>query len=377
MAEIGKMSGAGISYKTNKNISDLSQVPIAVLILNWNGWADTLECLESVFRLNPAPVRVVVCDNGSSNGSMGKIISWAEGRLNVVTPKGPLRNLSWPPMEKPIPYVTHDRRIAEAGGSREDDRCRLTLIQNRENLGFGGGNNVGLRYLLARGDVNSVWLLNNDTVVPPDTLAHLLETRVGLPNSCIVGATVVKYDDPNVIEIQCGTRFGRWFGNRDRIGQGRRIDDPLDPESVIAAVDYVYGASMLVSIDFLKTVGLMSERYFLYYEEFDWALRAADQYHAGYAPNALVYHKKGRSIGTSHKFQTRSLMADYYSKRNRIRFAATYLPIYVPLFILVNLFAAIYFALHGDLVRSLTVLRATIGLRFQDHPPSRTEVAER
>src|SRR5918997_2832779 len=93
---------------------------VHVLVLNWNGWRDTLECLESVFRVDYANLRVIVCDNASTDGSLERIKEWAEGRLAPdPAPNERLRHLSSPSVPKPIEYVEYGRAEAERGGNSE------------------------------------------------------------------------------------------------------------------------------------------------------------------------------------------------------------------------------------------------------------------
>src|SRR3972149_2191038 len=87
-----------------------------IIILNYNGWADTIECLESVFRNDYPDYRVIVCDNNSQDGSLEYIKAWAEGRLNAPVPRNLLWEHSFPPVPKPVLYVEYNRVQAEAGG---------------------------------------------------------------------------------------------------------------------------------------------------------------------------------------------------------------------------------------------------------------------
>ena len=102
-------------------------------------------------------------------------------------------------------------------------------------------------------------------------------------------------------------------------------------------MNYVEGASMLVSRGFLKQIGLMCEDYFLYFEEVDWALRARGHFCLGYAPDSVIYHKVGKSIGTSSNPAKKSLVCDYYNICNRIRFTRRFYPAALPTVYLVLL----------------------------------------
>jgi GT2 family glycosyltransferase len=301
-------------------------VRTGVLILNWNGWRDTLECLETVFRLRGLEGPVIVCDNDSRDGSIERIHAWARGRQAADEPAGGLQELTAAPLPRPIATVEYDRARAEAGGTPSDANAPLVLIRTGGNLGFAGGNNVGLRYALARGDLESVWLLNNDTVVDPMALQHLVDAMRAEPSMGICGSTLMEYADPRRVQARGGGTFNAWLALPRFIGAGeRRLDAPADPRGVRRRLAYVTGASMLVSRRFLETVGLLDEGYFLYFEELDWALRAGGRFTLGYAPDSVVYHKEGRSIGT-HGGREKSLLSDRYFMRNRLLLTRKYFP---------------------------------------------------
>jgi GT2 family glycosyltransferase len=279
--------------------------PAHVLVLNWNGWRDTIECLESVFRLDYPDLRVIVCDNASTDGSLDRIREWAEGRL-VPQPgrSEPLRQLSWPPMPKPIAYVEYAKAAAERGGERNTVDTPLILIQTGANLGFGGGNNVGLRYLLARQESGYVWVLNNDIVVARDSLRRLVEVAESDESIGGVGATLLRYNRPDVIESTGGGTVARWQGLPRVVTatNGRGSE-----RSATVRLDYLTGGCIVTRMSALADVGLIDERYFLYGEDVDWSLRAqARGWQLAVCPGAKVWHKGGKSVGH------RSPRHDYY-----------------------------------------------------------------
>src|SRR5579862_35577 len=143
---------------------------VAVLLLNWNGWRDTLECLESVLKLDYPRMTVVLCDNASTDESVREVREWARGASipDLRTPDA-LRQFVEPRIPKPVSLREYSRAEAEAGGSAltEDG---VVLIHNGANLGFAGGNNTGLRFLSHHEEIKYVWILNNDIVVAPDSL---------------------------------------------------------------------------------------------------------------------------------------------------------------------------------------------------------------
>jgi hypothetical protein len=301
-----------------------------VLLLNWNGWQDTIECLESLFRSDGATGPVIVCDNDSGDESIEHIRAWAEGRIDHwLPPQHPLRDLAHPPVPKPISYIELDRAAAEAGGDESSGEVALVLIHTGGNLGFAGGNNVGLRYVLSRPELDCVWILNNDTVVRPDTLRKLVDALEGDSTMGICGSTLLYYDDPQVVQALAGGSYNRWLALPTHLGAEIAASTPVSREEIERRLAFVGGASMLVRRRFLETVGLLDEGYFLYFEELDWALRAGGRFKLGYAPASVVYHKVGRSIGTAGADQ-KSWTSDYYFLRNRLVLTRKFFPYQIP-----------------------------------------------
>lgn len=300
-----------------------------IVVLNWNGWRDTIECLESIFRSNYASYAVIVCDNDSIDNSLENIKAWADGQLVLPDGDSQIRqDYCSPALEKPISYTCYSRQEAEAGGRKVD--VPLILIQTGANLGFAGGNNVGIRYAQARNDYAFLWLLNNDTVVHPDALAQLVHRMETTPTAGMCGSTVAYYHDPTRLQAQGGARYLRWLGMGRHIGEGKPVENKKSQEQVERQLDYVLGASILVSKSFLQEVGLMNEEYFLYFEELDWALRARGKYSLAYAPQSIVFHKEGGSIGTDYSGVNRSLQSDYYLFKNRLTITRKFFPWLLP-----------------------------------------------
>lgn len=297
---------------------------VYVILLNWQGWALTLECLESLLRQDYPSFQVIVCDNGSQDDSVERLRAWAAGHQEApVSGEGFLRDLVSPPVSKPLTMVEYDRAAAEAGGGSDDADAQVILLHTGGNVGFAAGNNVGLRYLLARGDGEYAWILNNDTVVGPDTLGRMVEAAAGDPALGIVGAKLLYFDAPDVIQAAAGGGLVRWKGMTGLAGQGEhdrgQCDGPVD-------LDYVHGASMLVRTRLCREVGLFDEAYFIYSEEVDWCIRAREAgWKLGYAPAARVWHKENRTIGLKSPRQ------DYHSLRSSLILARKFYPRLVPL----------------------------------------------
>lgn len=293
-----------------------------VLLLNWNGWSDTVACLESLFKLTTKSVTIVVCDNASSDDSLDNIKLWLNGDLSAPVPSNQLKSLVTPPVDKPIDWVEFDRESAEKGGVAS----KVVLIQTGANLGFAGGNNVGLRYIMARGDADYIWLLNNDTVVEPSALDELLEVARADSDIGIVGSSLCYFSNPDFLQARGGATFSPFRAKARPLHENQKRS-PIsisEAEQLNKQLGYVIGASMLVSKTFIDEVGLMSEDYFLYYEELDWACRAKGRFRLAVAPNSIVYHKVGASAGTSV-----SLFSIKYLYVNQIKFMKKFYPWWV------------------------------------------------
>ncbi len=190
------------------------------------------------------------------------------------------------------------------------------LIQSEANLGYAGGNNLGIRYALDR-NADYVWILNPDTVVEPDSLERLVQTMSRFPEAGIIGSRLVRGDDGTTVLFNGG--IIDWSRAAKPV-----LPDMGKPErdvktKTVTQIDYATGASMLVRRRLFDEVGLLPERYFLYFEETDFNIRAR---RAGWRillePRSRVLHYR-RSWGA-----VPAPYYVYYYVRNRILFGRTF-----------------------------------------------------
>lgn len=305
--------------------NEAAELPrVAVLLLNWNGWNDTLECLESVFRMDYPRLSVVLCDNGSTDGSVDHIRAWASGRLTPQLPTPvALRRLVEPRAPKPIALRECSRDDAERGVPPLADR-EVLLVHNGDNLGFAGGNNVGLRLLKTQTGIDYVWVLNNDIVVDTSALRELVACV--RQNSMIgaVGGTLYEYHAPNEVQNAAGGLFSPWKGVGVPLRKVKYRTGPNGRSEPV--LDYLSGGCLLSSLPVLRKVGLINEDYFLYGEDVDYSIRIRNAgYTFAYAPNCRVWHKGGGAVGH------RSTKHDYYIVRNSLHLTRKYYPRMLPL----------------------------------------------
>jgi len=340
---------------------------VYILLLNWNGWRDSIECLESIFRNEHSNYQVILCDNDSRDGSLEHVKAWADRHMDVaVALDNPLHHISFPPIPKPIVYAQYNRQQAEAGGCPASRDAQLILIQTGSNLGFAGGNNVGLRYALSRADFSYIWLLNNDTVILPNTLTRLLSRAKQDSNIGICGSSLRYYYAPNQYQCFGGASYNKWLGTVRLVGGGMQVGEEIECNQVETAMDYVMGASMLVSFEFLQTVGLMEEGYFLYFEELDWAVRCKGKFLIAYAPNSIVFHKEGASIGTKNSTsRSKRFLSEYYFTRNKLVFTKKHYPYALPTLYFGILIAVFVRLLRGQLSRAITLIKVLLKIVFK------------
>lgn len=326
---------------------------VVIVLLNWNGWRDTIACLESVLRLDYPNYRVVVCDNASTDDSLAHIRAWLRGEEPVPQVPAELSRLVQPALSKPMEWEECEPGEFKSGS----DQARLTLIQTGANLGFAGGNNVGIRHALAAGETEFVWLLNNDTLVEPDALHHLVVRAQRAPAPGVVGSALCYMHAPALLQALGGASFDprRCRGMPLCGGEPFRELSAEEHLALERRTAYVIGASMLVSRAYLEEVGLLAEDYFLYYEELDWAERAKGRYSLGLAAASRVYHKVGGSAGTDI-----SPFSLAYLVRNQLRFTQRFYPQYLVLVRLQILLDGVKYLLKGQLAHARLAFKAAI-----------------
>ncbi|MCL4310760.1 MAG: glycosyltransferase family 2 protein [Actinomycetota bacterium] len=297
-------------------------VKVNIVIVNWNGWKDTIECLTTVFQNGYPNYQVIVVDNDSSDGSIEQIKMWAEGKIQVNS-----KFVECNTGSRPIPYIEYDGFTAERGGllERENelygrlDKCishPLILIQTGENLGFAGGNNVGIRCVFARDENAYFWLLNNDTVIKSDALQCLVSVAEDDESVGIIGSKILFYHNPDVIQAAGGGVLFPLIGRFKYVGGRKRDGDYWNRQFPIS---YVMGASMLIKGNVLKDIGLLASQYFLGWEETDFCTKAVrNGWKLGYACQSRVWHKNSATVGVN------SASSDYYGTRNSIWFLRKY-----------------------------------------------------
>lgn len=243
-----------------------SQAPgqVCVVVLNWNNGPDTAECLRSLEQLEYPALSIMVVDNGSTDDSVSRL---------------------------------------------REEHPDVDLLEARENLGYAGGNNFGLLHAMER-NPDYVLLLNNDTIVDPSSVGHLvaaLETDHGVG---IAGPTIYYHAQPGVI-WSAGGKIDWRRGNTTLCGIGQVDEGQFGTKP--RTVDFVTGCAIMVKREVIERVGLLDERFFAYYEEVEWCVRAVRAgYRAVHTPLSHIWHKISPSARAG------SPLVNYYMTRNRL-----------------------------------------------------------
>jgi len=261
---------------------------IYVITINWNNSNDTIKCLESLKLIKDETLKIIVCDNKSTDDSYIKLLNYA----------------------------------------KNNDKININVIQAARNGGFAYGNNIALGMALKDPEAEYFWLLNNDTIVTPHALSSLRKKSSESEAIGICGSTLLFAHEPMVIQA-VGGKYNSWLGMSTHLLGGAPYSTEICEEVNQDELDYVVGASMLVSRNFIEKVGLMDERYFLYCEELDWATRAKRAgFKLGYAPCSLVYHKEGGTTQcASHiKPANRPPVSDRWALRSHLLYSMKFSP---------------------------------------------------
>jgi GT2 family glycosyltransferase len=280
---------------------------VAIVIINWNGWEDTIECLESVFQINYPNFDVIVVDNASEDDSLEKIRKYCSGDLKVESDF-----FKYNTDNKPINLTECNEKFdnMEFQLKKEiPDSNQIILIKNDENIGFPGGNNTGMKFALKFFNPDYILLLNNDTVVEENFLGELIENGESKEDVGILGPKIYFYDDPDTI-WSAGCKISWKLSRGIQIGTNEEDKGQYD---TIKEVEYVSGSAFLVKTEVIRRIGLMDEKYFLYFEESDWTVRANQEgYKSLYIPQANLWHKVSKSGGGIS-----NPIGLYYITRNR------------------------------------------------------------
>lgn len=294
---------------------------VSIILVNWNTPELTLSCLRSLLRLAGPQPQIIICDNHSEEGSYDLLRRALPGLL--TPPRDDWQTFRWRDLSA--------TPSASAGTSEQQAQGpEIVLMRTPHNLGFAGGVNRCLRWALQNPAMAYAWILNNDTVVDEQALVTLLDAMQQEPDVALCGSTLL-YGEPPPARIQAaGGTYNAWLGITRHLLAHREYSPELCRSIGADQFDYIVGGSLLFRRAVLEQVGLLSEDYFLYFEELDWVRRMRRRLpgqRLGYAPDSLVYHRAGASTGVNEQAgKTYRYASDYFYQTSRLRFARRYYP---------------------------------------------------
>lgn len=250
---------------------------VCVILVNYNGWQDTCECVDSLRQLDEGLQNIIIVDNCSLDDSVRQLKSKFKLDKAVV------------------------------------------LIENDKNEGFSAGNNVGIRFALTNASCAYVWLLNNDTVVDVNAMQVMKSAFKQDKYLGVAGSVLCEYSDRAKIQAVGGV-LNLWSFHYKTIGAGECLEQysfPVERNKID-----VCGASFMMSRAYLEQIGFLDERYFLYCEEMDIGEKSRrGGWHVYPIPGSIVYHKGSSSIGKKH-----STFKDYHVVRSKMIFVRKFYP---------------------------------------------------
>lgn len=242
-----------------------SDALIFIVILNFNGYEDTIECVKSVNNLDYSNYEIVIVDNNSDSDEFEKLKTQ---------------------------FPQHE------------------VINNSFNGGYANGNNIGIQFAISK-KADYICVLNNDTVVTKDLLSRLVKRFDEIHNLGVIGPAILDYKIKHLIQ-STGAKINFLYGKVPPLNEGL-VYQSLD-EGLIEC-DYIGGACMLFKVDLVNKIGLIPENYFLFFEETEWChLAKINNYKIYCDSEAVIYHKGSSSI---KKYQG---LSHYFMNRNRVVF---------------------------------------------------------
>ncbi|MGD0340089.1 MAG: glycosyltransferase family 2 protein [Bacteroidales bacterium] len=305
---------------------------IYIVVLNWNGTDDTIECLKSIKNIDYNYYTTIIVDNGSDKSNLQILKDWCFDNFKSV--------LSYCKEEAENGGVVEYEKTFEKVNSKE----KLVFIDNNENLGFAVGNNVALKYILKKNG-NNAMLLNNDTVVEKNAITKLMNYLTA--NDDYVALTPqIRYFDPSNIIWNCGGKI-TWFGNRRYFYAGENISKI--PKIALSEITFITGCALLFRP---RVTGLLSEQFFFGEEDFEFSLRLLkNKQKIACIYDSIIYHKVGGSFNKYSKLSLNGIFLHYASRL--IDHKAYYSTFYSRIIRVINLTYGFY----------LTSMRYKIGIR--------------
>ncbi|KAA9013016.1 glycosyltransferase family 2 protein [Sphingobium limneticum] len=265
---------------------------VCVCIVGYRNAPEIQGCLDALSGCDHHDFQVVICENGGSQ-AYEALVTLLPGSLNGGQP--------------------------------------VTILAAPGNLGYAGGVN---HCITSASSADAWWIVNPDTRPQSAALGALVERLQR--GDCEAAGSLLYHADGKVQAY--GGRWKPWMARCESIGHGRNSADPIEADRVEAGMNYLLGASMLMSRQYVEAVGLMREDYFLYAEEVEWCLRGRHLgMRLGFAPGSRVLHGQGGTTGSARAMKQRPRLPIYLDERNKLNVVRDTSPAKLPVAVTLSL----------------------------------------
>jgi GT2 family glycosyltransferase len=291
---------------------------VSIIIVNWNGTNDTIECVESLLKIDYPSYNIIIVDNGSSAHEL---------------------------------KVIHDTL---------DKYCKI--VELKRNLGFAIANNIGIRMAI-QNRTEFILLLNNDTIVDKNFLKELVWAAGKDRGAGIVGPKMYLYHEKDRLWY-AGGKLNMYIGHKAE-GLYKKDDGHFNS---VKKTDYMSGACMLIRLDIFNSIGLLPREYFLGWEDIDFCIAARrNGYYCLFVPASIIWHK----ASASYKRNNLGYTQVFFGFRNRIimryKFLSVpkfYIFLLIQLLLVIPVHVVYYFAIYKDIKRIRSMFRGiAVGLK--------------
>lgn len=322
---------------------------IDMIILNWNGPDDTIECLESVYKLDYPNYNVILVDNGSEDDSIKKIKKYCEGEIEAES-----KFFDYTPVNKPIKifeYSENHLNIFENDKlefNSSPPNKKVILIKNHSNKGYAEGNNVGMRFVLEQLNSDYILILNNDIVVDPNFLGELVTIARENPDVGILGPANLSYYEPDKVDSM-GAKMNFWTGGWKPIETNKHTSGN---NMGYIDVDFVLGAAFMIKREVIERIGVFYSPYFANWEETEYCIKAKNSdFRVISVPKSKIWHKVSSSISLNNPNRI------YWILRNNIIFMRRnsklrFLPSFFIFYFFIRVPSFIYWGIRGESIQN-------------------------
>jgi GT2 family glycosyltransferase len=311
---------------------------VIIIILNWNGWEDTLECLESIYQINYPNYDIIVVDNNSEDDSIERIEDYCEGKIKVSSPF-----FKYISDSKPIELIEYSEDALKSTHNMEckSSDKRLFLLKNDKNYGFAEGNNIGINYAI-QSDPDYILLLNNDTVVEKDFLNKLVEVAEADEDVGILGPLIYYYDFDGKTNVPANlggkVDLSKYPGYYDLV----EVDNE-DTLNDIIECDWISGAAMMMKSRDVP-IKYLNNTLFFGNEDIDLCINLKERgYKIISVHNSIIWHKEGVSRKKRSSALIKKVLLEIEVNLKFLKLHKNHFYLYLPVYILQ--IAVLYFAL--------------------------------